>query len=156
MTSNNGSVFSWSPSPTKIIQALAPGFHEIERNIWYVEREDEFEESFSDDGTGIMEIDSDFGLMPLDEKQKKLSVTELDIDNCSEECLSPANYMQTLSNQKPELRSLNVLFDLKPAKMSGPQDYILYVPAHASCKDNIAEMAEKNLIELKKKFESIL
>ena len=40
--------------------------------------------------------------------------------------------------------------------MSGPQDYILYVPAHASCKDNIAEMAEKNLIELKKKFESIL
>ena len=93
MSSNNGSVFSWSPSPTKIIQALAPGFHEIERNIWYVEREDEFEESFSDDGTGIMEIDSDFGLMPLDEKQKKLSVTELDIDNCSEECLSPANYM---------------------------------------------------------------
>ena len=98
MTSNNGSVFSWSPSPTKIIQALAPGFHEIERNIWYVEREDEFEESFSDDGTGVMDIDSDFELMPLDEKQKKLGVNELDIDNCSEDCHSPANYMQTLSD----------------------------------------------------------
>jgi hypothetical protein len=66
MTSNNGSVFSWGPSSTKIVQALAPGFHEIERNIWYVEREDEFEESFSDDGT--MDVDSDFELMPLDEK----------------------------------------------------------------------------------------
>jgi len=27
---------------------MAPGFHEIERNIWYVEREDEFEEEFKD------------------------------------------------------------------------------------------------------------
>lgn len=91
MTSNNGSVFSWSPSPTKIIQALAPGFHELERNIWYVEKEDEFEESFSDDGT--MDVDSDFELMPLDEKQKKLAVKELDIDNCSPECITQSNYM---------------------------------------------------------------
>ena len=27
---------------------MAPGFHEIERNIWYVENEDEFEEEFKD------------------------------------------------------------------------------------------------------------
>jgi hypothetical protein len=45
---------------------------------------------------------------------------------------------------------------MKPVKMSEKQDYIFYVPAHASCTDNIAEMAKKNLIELNKKFESIL
>jgi hypothetical protein len=44
MASNNGSVFSWSARPDKITQPLAPGFHEINSNIWYVEKEDEFEE----------------------------------------------------------------------------------------------------------------
>jgi len=48
MASNNGSVFAWTARPAKIIQPLAPDFHEIERNIWYVEREDEFEEELSD------------------------------------------------------------------------------------------------------------
>lgn len=56
-----------------------------------MEREDEFEESFSDDGT--MDIDSDFELMPLDEKQKKLAKTDLDIDNCSKDCITQANYL---------------------------------------------------------------
>ena len=44
MASNNGSIFYWTAKPSKIIQNLAPGFHEIERNIMYVEKEDEFEE----------------------------------------------------------------------------------------------------------------
>ena len=30
-------------TPARIIQPLAPDFHEVERNIWYVEKEDEFE-----------------------------------------------------------------------------------------------------------------
>ena len=74
MISNNGSLFCWSPTPTKIIQSLAPGFHEIERNIWYVEREDEFEEDSDDemkDTGNALESNKnpeDLGLMPLDEK----------------------------------------------------------------------------------------
>lgn len=48
MASNNGSVFTWYSRPSKFIQPTAPGFHEIERNIWYVECEDEFEEEFKD------------------------------------------------------------------------------------------------------------
>ena len=48
MASNNGSVFTWYSRPAKFIQPMAPGFHEIERNIWYVEREDEFEEEVQD------------------------------------------------------------------------------------------------------------
>lgn len=74
MISNNGSLFCWSPTPTKIIQSLAPGFHEIERNIWYVEREDEFEEDSDDEmkdtGNALESSKNpeDLGLMPLDEK----------------------------------------------------------------------------------------
>ena len=74
MISNNGSLFCWSPTPTKIIQSLAPGFHEIERNIWYVEREDEFEENSDDDmkeGMNLFDTNKnleDQGLMPLDER----------------------------------------------------------------------------------------
>ena len=49
MASNNGSVFAWMARPAKIIQPLAPDFHEIERNVWYVEREDEFDEDISDE-----------------------------------------------------------------------------------------------------------
>lgn len=71
MISNNGSVFSWSPTPTKIIQSLAPGFHEIERNIWYVEKEDEFEEELSDD-------DIKLELSTLEEKNKHLGLAPLD------------------------------------------------------------------------------
>jgi hypothetical protein len=40
--------------------------------------------------------------------------------------------------------------------MTGKQEFVFYVPAHASIADNIADMAKKNLQELNKKFESIL
>ncbi len=45
MASNNGSIFLCTAKPCKIIQNLAPGFHEIERNIWYVEKEETSKDS---------------------------------------------------------------------------------------------------------------
>jgi hypothetical protein len=57
---------------------MAPGFHEIERNIWYVEREDEFEEEFKDQKQ--IEILAKWenkhkhnGLEKLDERQRELA-----------------------------------------------------------------------------------
>lgn len=47
MASINGSLYVWSPRPAKIIQPLAPNFVEIEDNIVYVEKEDEFESEIS-------------------------------------------------------------------------------------------------------------
>ena len=95
MISNNGSLFCWSPTPTKIIQSLAPGFHEIERNIWYVERENEFEANSDDEMDGnlfdsIKNLD-DQGLLPLDERQKKMGEKHIDIDKQSADCISLAN-----------------------------------------------------------------
>ena len=44
MISATGSLFIWSPRPAKIIQPLAPNFTEVEENVLYIEREDEFDE----------------------------------------------------------------------------------------------------------------
>ena len=49
MASVNGSLYVWGPRPAKIIQPLAPNFVEIEDNVVYVEREDEFESEISSD-----------------------------------------------------------------------------------------------------------
>jgi hypothetical protein len=43
MVSTNGSLFWWNMRPAKIIQPLAPFFSEIDENIEYIEKEDEFE-----------------------------------------------------------------------------------------------------------------
>ena len=43
MASVNGSLYHWTPRPAKQVQPLAPNFVEIEENIEYVEKEDEFE-----------------------------------------------------------------------------------------------------------------
>ena len=47
MASVTGSLYHWSPRHAKVIQPLAPNFTEIEENIEYVEREDEFESEMS-------------------------------------------------------------------------------------------------------------
>lgn len=63
----------WSARPSKFIQPLAPNFIEIEDNVEYVEREDEFESEMSDDGN-MMDIDDDVvAIEPLSSKQKKLN-----------------------------------------------------------------------------------
>lgn len=36
LIANMGSLFVWTGRPRKIIQNLAPGFHEVERNIYFV------------------------------------------------------------------------------------------------------------------------
>ena len=47
IASVTGSMQVWSPRPAKFIQPLAPNFTEIEDNILYVEKEDEFENEVS-------------------------------------------------------------------------------------------------------------
>jgi len=73
MASNNGSIFFWTPKPTKIIQNLAPGFHELERNIQYVENEEEFEDvlEFDGDDARLMVWEKEHaheGIDPLDKR----------------------------------------------------------------------------------------
>jgi COMPASS component SWD1 len=73
LASSNGSLMVWSARPSKFIQPLAPNFIEIEDNVEYVEKEDEFESEMSDDGN-MMDIDDDVvPIEPLSSKQKKLN-----------------------------------------------------------------------------------
>lgn len=73
LASSNGSLMVWSARPAKFIQPLAPNFIEIEDNVEYVEKEDEFESQKSDSGDD-MDIDDEIcGLEPLSKKQKKLN-----------------------------------------------------------------------------------
>jgi hypothetical protein len=69
LASTTGSLLVWSARPSKLIQPLAPNFIEIEDNVIYVEREDEFESEESFDGT--MDVDTK-SLIELTRKQKKL------------------------------------------------------------------------------------
>ena len=50
--------------PAKIIQPLAPFFTEIDENIEYIEKEDEFEED-------LTEEDIQFKQLPEDERKKR-------------------------------------------------------------------------------------
>jgi hypothetical protein len=56
LASTNGSLLVWCARPSKLIQPLAPNFIEIEDNVIYVEKEDEFESEESCDGT--MDVDT--------------------------------------------------------------------------------------------------
>ena len=78
MASHNGSLFSWQARPAKLIEPLAYEFHELERNIWYTEREGEFDEPMSDDEANDVlakEEDKHYqeGLLRLDKRQLKLA-----------------------------------------------------------------------------------
>lgn len=63
MVTTNGSLFQWNTRPAKIIQPLAPYFTEIDENVEYIEREDEFEEELSEE-------DPSFAVLPEDEKKR--------------------------------------------------------------------------------------
>lgn len=77
MVSTNGSLFLWNMRPAKIIQPLAPFFTEIDENIEYVEREDEFEEE-------ITEEDILFKSLPEDERKKrKFALNDIDFETVS-------------------------------------------------------------------------
>ena len=66
MVTTTGSLFLWSVRPAKIIQLLAPYFHEIEENIEYCEREGEFDKHLDEE-----ELKD--GLSEEDRKKLKLS-----------------------------------------------------------------------------------
>lgn len=73
LASQNGSLMVWQARPAKFIQPLAPNFIEIEDNVVYVEREDEFESEQSDEAS-FMEVDDAITeVEPLTSKQKKLA-----------------------------------------------------------------------------------
>jgi hypothetical protein len=59
MVTTNGSIFLWNVRPAKIIQPLAPYFTEIDENIEYVERENEFEEELSDEDEEYQKLSED-------------------------------------------------------------------------------------------------
>jgi hypothetical protein len=68
LASSNGSLMVWSARPAKFIQPLAPNFIEIDDNVMYVEREDEFESEKSDDGD-LMDLDDELiSIEPLTSK----------------------------------------------------------------------------------------
>jgi len=118
MASNNGSIFAWNARPSKLIQSLAPDFHEVQCNIWYVEKEDEFEEEFPDENERkrLQAKEQKLckqGLVPLDERQRKLAERDLDITKPSPGCLSKLTKAQIFAQENPDLRKLNVLFDEK-------------------------------------------
>ena len=74
MVTTNGSLYLWNTRPAKIIQPLAPFFTEIDENLEYVEKEDEFESE-------TPEEDMEYISLPEDEKKKrKLARKELDIE----------------------------------------------------------------------------
>lgn len=62
MASNNGSLYIWVPRPAKFVQPLAPNFTEIEDNVLYVEKEDEFEQEESSDDETPEDMIDDGGL----------------------------------------------------------------------------------------------
>ena len=97
MVSSNGSLYIWVPRPAKFVQPLSPNFTEIEENVLYVEKEDEFEQEvqqddetpedkINDGGLGFSLLSSndnqayDNLLMPLTPKQKSLAHQLIDID----------------------------------------------------------------------------
>ena len=115
IASVTGSMQVWSPRPNKYIQPLAPNFTEIEDNILYVEKEDEFENEISSDEDTMEEDigDGAFGkslIRKLSKKQKKLARNKIDIDTIDK--LHLASSEQHLADQKPSLvTNLDKLFD---------------------------------------------
>ena len=88
MVTTNGSLFLWNVRPAKIIYPLAPFFTEIDKNIEYVEREDEFEEELTHEE--IM-----YKSFPEDEKKKRnFARNNIDIETFSNKHL--CNYINRL------------------------------------------------------------
>ena len=85
MASVNGCLYYWTPRPAKQVQPLAPNFTEIEENIEYVEKEDEFESEVSSEEEASEDVQKDDAfpgslIADLDKKQRKLAKTEIDVD----------------------------------------------------------------------------
>ena len=165
MASINGSLYVWTPRPAKIIQPLAPNFVEIEDNIVYVEREDEFEsEASSDDEMVEVAQEDGFGrslISDLTKKQKKLACNEIDI--YSIDAMHSATTAQVLGSQKTSLSSeLEQLFSAEKTSEPGkgaPCKVSLqacHVETRIDVDDSFAVLARRNLDFFRDKFDKLL
>ena len=165
IASVTGSMQVWSPRPSKFIQPLAPNFTEIEDNILYVEKEDEFEnEVSSEEDTPEEQIgDGAFGkslIQDLSMKQKKLARVDLDIDTIDPLHLSSPE--QRLADERPDLISnLDNLFiedGSEPMQIDEfqPQIKTAHIDIKVSCDDMFAVLARNNLDFFKEKFDKLL
>lgn len=83
MATASGSLFNWSTRQAKIMQTLAPFFTEIDENIEYVEKEDEFEleGGVKKNKTKMPQFATSYesSWQALTSRQKELAQTEIDI-----------------------------------------------------------------------------
>jgi hypothetical protein len=77
MVSTNGSLFWWNMRPAKIIQPLAPFFSEIDENIEYIEKEDEFEEELTEEDIQLKQLPED------ERKKRKFAGNAIDFETIS-------------------------------------------------------------------------
>ena len=163
IASVTGSLQLWSPRPAKFIQPLAPNFTEIEDNILYVEKEDEFEEEVSsEEETPEEQIgDGAFGkslIKDLTLKQKKLARVDIDIDTIDH--LHQATPEQCLADERPDLiNNIDSIFDEDKSMEVGefaPEIKTAHVETKVSCDDMFSVLARNNLDFFKEKFNKLL
>ena len=142
---------------------MAPGFHEIERNIWYVEREDEFEEEFKDQKQ--IEILSKWenkhkhnGLYKLEERQRELAQNSIDIDTKASSCITIQSTIQAFAEERPDLKNLDKLYSSKSKSELdiSPLNIMSFLPVHVSTQDCYAKLARDNLSILREKYNNLL
>lgn len=179
MVSGNGSLYMWVPRPAKYVQPLSPNFTEIEENVLYVEREDEFEqeessdddtqeEAIKDGGLGMSLITSSDGqsysnlLKPLSKKQRKLARKDVDIDTIDP--LHLARQPQVIASINPCLVEPGFSFpedfksedvDMKPSEPALPPG-IHPIPLEIHGDDSFAVIARRNIEAFRAKFDKLL
>ena len=89
---------------------------ELERNIFYVEKENEFEIETPDQAEAarlekLEDKEQKKGLIRLNERQRKLALVHLDIDSPSDDCVVQTNLIQKCAAEKPDLRKIITLFE---------------------------------------------
>jgi len=74
MVTTGGSIFLWNSRPAKIIQPLAPFFTEIDENLEYIEKEDEFEHEVTEEDVSLQSLTED------EKKKHKLAKNIIDAE----------------------------------------------------------------------------
>ena len=95
---------------------MAPGFHELEHNVKYYPRKDEFDDapiSDEEETKRLQQLEDEVeheGLEKLDARQQELAQVDIDIDTLTENCFTNLSESQKLYSKRPELTNLNHLF----------------------------------------------
>lgn len=100
------------------------------------------------------------GLLPLDERQRKLAQIDLNIQDRSKDCLTIRSTISNMMFGAKELRSLDKLFNGGSKGMSKDEavsedNFTSFVSGHVSTSDQYALMAQTNLKILKDKMLSL-